>query len=45
MLYLSARELQFNSARKAQEKIYEINSGSVFVPLFDCVDKRKCLKV
>lgn len=45
MLYLSARELQFNSARKTQQKIYYLNSGFVFVPLLDCVDKRKCLKV
>lgn len=45
MLYLSTRELQLNSARKTQKKIYYLNSGSVFVPLFDRVDKRKCLKV
>ncbi len=44
MFFLSARELQFNSARKAQEIIYKTNSGSVFVPLSDCVDKQKCLK-
>lgn len=45
MFFLSARELQFNSARKAQEIIYKTNSEFVFVPLSDCVDKRKCLKV
>lgn len=45
MLYLSARELQFNSARKPQEEICKTNSEFVFVLLFDYVDKRKCLKV
>lgn len=45
MLYLSARELQLNSAPKTQQKIYYLNSGFVFVPLLDSVDKRRCLKV
>ena len=45
MLYLSTREQQLNSARKIQQKIYYLNSGFVFVPLLDCVDKRKCLMV
>lgn len=45
MLYLSTRELQLNSGRKTQQKIYYLNSGFVFVPLFDSVDRQKCLKV